>query len=139
MTDGTRQTIERLDYLLAPDAASVSMGRNIRNVIFGFSGRILFNLVTDPVGTYTELNSITYDEIKDRALSDSLQTLFTGRFWLETFARTFGLGFLSYLGSFSRSESREHTRRNDEQEKFQQWHTLSKYYSPFESSIYNFV
>jgi hypothetical protein len=52
MTDETRQTIERMDYLLAPDAASISMGRNIRNVMFGFSGRILFNLVTDPVGIF---------------------------------------------------------------------------------------
>ena len=64
MTDETRATIRQLDFMFAPTDAAISFGRVLRNDIFAMAGRILFDLVTDPAGTYQELTSITFQEIR---------------------------------------------------------------------------
>ena len=67
LSAGTRSTVEQFGYWFGPDKYPVSLGINLRGMIFGFFiGRIGFNLLTSPAETTAELQSITYEEHRNR-------------------------------------------------------------------------
>ena len=54
LDEPTRKTIEQMDFLFEPHNAAISLSRNVRNGFFALLGRIVFNLVTDPLGTLAD-------------------------------------------------------------------------------------
>jgi hypothetical protein len=112
MTDETRTTIEKFEFMFGPDQVSVSIARNLRNVFFGFTGRVIFNLFTDPAATYKEFRDFSYKEHRDRALSDKFINIFVARFAFELIVNLLGMAMLYYYGSFNR-EDRVRKKRED--------------------------
>ena len=109
----TKESIETLDFLFAPNNYPKSAGINIRNTIFGFGGRVLFNLVTDPQGTSNEFRDVTFDEIRTRLLSTDYLVLWLGRILFQAFCLVTGITILFIIG---RSENGQTLRSFDTRE-----------------------
>ena len=58
LSAGTRSTIEDFGFLFEPQKAAVSAGRIVRNAYFAWFGRVVFNLLTNPVTTMQELTKL---------------------------------------------------------------------------------
>ena len=58
LSPGTRSTVEDFGFLFEPQKAAVSAGRIVRNAYFAWFGRVVFNLLTNPVTTMQELTKL---------------------------------------------------------------------------------
>ena len=91
----TRRQIEGLGFWFDTDAFPASMGINIRNTIFGFFlGRVLFDIIIDPVATREELESITFTELGNRMLSNDYLATWLGRFTFQYLLVVSGIAIL---------------------------------------------
>ena len=91
----TRRQIEGLGFWFDTDSFPASMGINIRNTIFGFFlGRVLFDIIIDPVATREELESITFTELGNRMLSNDYLAIWLGRFTFQYLLVVSGIAIL---------------------------------------------
>ena len=123
ISPGTRSAVEQLDFLFAPNNYPKSAGINIRNTIFGFGGRVLYNLVTDPQGTSEEFRDVSFDEIRTRLLSTDYLVLWAGRIVFQATCLITGISILYIIGrnengqsfrSFTPEERASHINEIDE-------------------------
>jgi len=114
LDDDTRKSVEQYGFWFAPEKYSVSMGINIRNTIFGFFlGRVMYNVITDPAGTQKEFESITFETVRETALSSKFLTTWTGRYATQFISLFTGIAVLYAIGAaqetlFSRSFESRH-------------------------------
>jgi len=98
LSAGTRSTIEDFGVLFEPQKAAVSAGRIVRNAYFAWFGRVVFNLLTNPVTTMQELTKLSSEEQLERATSSNFLTTFLGRFLIEAVFITVGITILFSFG-----------------------------------------
>lgn len=99
LDEPTQKTIERMDFLFEPHNAAISLSRNLRNGFFALLGRIIFNLVTDPSGTYEEWGTLTYQSLYDEATDNDRLTLFAGRFAYQTMSLITGIAAIHFISN----------------------------------------
>ena len=95
----TRRSVEKLGFWFAPEKFPVSMGINIRNTIFGFGGRVLFNYLTNPARTETEIRTTTSEELWDRMTSANYLATWTGRIVWQALSALSGIAILYAIGA----------------------------------------
>ena len=111
LDEPTRKTIEQIDFLFEPHNAAISLSRNVRNGFFALLGRIVFNLVTDPLGTYEEWGTLTFQSLWDEATNNDRLTLFVGRFAYQTLSLVTGIAAIHFIANNDQatvSQSRHH-------------------------------
>ena len=93
LSSNTRSTIEQLGFLFEPENAAVSGGRLLRNGFFAWTGRVVYNFITDPAETMKEISNISSEDQLKR-LTDSTFL----RFIFQTFCVIVGIIVLFSLG-----------------------------------------
>jgi len=96
----TNSRVEQMGFWFETDKFPASMGINIRNQIFGFFlGRVIYDIITDPVGTREEFESITWTELRNRMLSNKYLATWLGRFVFQFFLVIMGIAVLYGISS----------------------------------------
>ena len=103
LSSAAKKEVKDLGFWFKPDNVLASEGINIRGTIFSFFlGRVLYNVITDPQGTREELQSITYEELRNRVLSNDYLLTWAGRF---TFQFLLVMSGIAVLYTISRSDN----------------------------------
>ena len=98
LSSETRSTIEQLGFLFEPENAAVSGGRLLRNGFFAWTGRAIYNFITDPTVTMQEISNISYDDQLKRLTDSNWLTTFLGRFIFQAFCLIVGITILFTFG-----------------------------------------
>ena len=89
MTEGTRRNVQdSFGDLFEVQNVATRVAAIMRGHIFGWGGRVLYNLITTPGETMAELTSPTFlEKIRTRALSNNFHSQFIFRTWFQALIR----------------------------------------------------